>query len=180
MEKNILHVMRAMIIAGVLLLSLQFPTKGFGATVGKPAPDFQITDLSGTVRTLSDLRGSVVVLNFWATWCPECLTEIDSLSSFTDKYGKRGVVVLGISVDKNEASLREFLADHPVKYPVMIDKTGDVFARKYLIRGLPATIIIDRHGTVAAVMLGAQDFLSQEFTEKIEPLLGSKDGIGSP
>ncbi len=139
---------------------------------GKEAPDFQLTDLGGTTRTLSGLRGSVVVLNFWATWCPECLIEIDSLSAFAEKYGKRGVVVLSVSVDKNEAALRDFLAGHPVRFPVMIDREGDVFVRKYTIRGLPATIIIDRQGVIAARMLGAQEFLSKDFTGKIDMLLG--------
>ncbi len=167
---------RPIIIVIVVLLTVLvgplFTVKSDAAENGKEAPDFQLTDLGGTVHALSGLRGNVVVLNFWATWCPECLVEIDSLSAFAEKYGKRGVVVLSVSVDKNEAALREFLGGHPVRFPVMIDREGDVFVRKYTIRGLPATIIIDRQGIIAARMLGAQEFLSKDFTGKIDGLLG--------
>ncbi len=155
----------------VLCCVLPFGATAQGVENGKPAPDFQLTDLGGKVRKLSDLRGSVVLLNFWATWCPECLTEVDSLSAFTEKYQNKGVAVLAVSVDKNEASLADFMKKHPVSFPVMIDRDGEVFVRKYSIHGLPATIVIDRQGIVAARMLGAQEFLSQDFRAKIDGLL---------
>ncbi len=144
----------------------------FAAETGKQAPDFGLADVTGSLHRLSDSRGKVVVLNFWATWCPECLSEIDSLSAFTEKYRNRDVVVLTVSVDKNEAALTDFLKGHPVKFPVLIDREGDVFVRKYTIRGLPATLLIDRTGAIAERMLGAEDFLSAEFTKRIEGLLG--------
>ena len=171
MKKSIGPWVRLIFALAVLLVSFLLPAAGFCATVGKPAPDFQLADLSGTVHKLSDLRGSAVVLNFWATWCPECLMEIDALSAFAEQYEKKGVAVLSVSVDKNEGSLREFLQGHPVRFPVLTDQKGDVFVRKYFIRGLPATIIIDPQGNIAAVMLGAQNFTAREFTEKIDRLL---------
>jgi hypothetical protein len=79
-----------------------------------------------------------------------------------------------VSVDKSEAALRSFLSDIPVHYPVMLDSTGDVFVRKYLIRGLPATVVIDRQGFIAAKLLGAQEFDTAEFTKRIDGLLGQR------
>ncbi len=166
-------VITAVVVLSLLLGPLLLGPASNAAENAKQAPDFQLADLSGTVHRLSDLRGSVVVLNFWATWCPECLVEIDSLSAFAEKYGKRGVVVLGISLDKNEQALSDFLQSHPVKFPVMIDRDGGVFVRKYTIRGLPATVLIDRRGSVAARLLGAQEFMSQEFIGKIDGLVGN-------
>ncbi len=161
-------------VAGVVIAVLScllFPAMLRAAENGKQAPDFKLADLGGTARSLSELRGRVVVLNFWATWCPECLVEIDSLSAFAQKYEGKGVVALSVSVDKSEAALRDFLAGHPVKFPVMLDREGDIF-RKYMVRGLPATVIIDRQGVIAARMMGAQEFLSRDFTTKIDGLLG--------
>ncbi len=165
-------IITAVVVLAVLFGSVLHGSSGQAAENGKPAPDFQLTDLGGTVHKLSDLRGKVVVLNFWATWCPECLSEIDSLSSFAEQYRKKGAVVLSISMDKSEWALKDFLQGHPVKFPVMVDPEGDVYVRKYSIRGLPATIIVDRQGNLAARMLGAQEFTSQEFTAKVDGLLG--------
>jgi thiol-disulfide isomerase/thioredoxin len=140
----------------------------------KPAPDFTLTDLNGKVQQLSSYQGKVVVLNFWATWCPECQIEIPSLDAFEKQYGPRGVVVLSVSMDKSESALREFLAGNPVSYVVMMDPTGEVFVHKYFIRGLPATVIIDRHGLISSRMLGAQEFQSKDFTQLIDGLLAEK------
>ncbi len=170
-RRNIVIV--AVVVLSVLLGPLLLGAVSNAAENAKQAPDFQLADLSGMVHRLSDLHGGVVVLNFWATWCPECLVEIDSLSAFAEKYGKRGVVVLSISLDKDEQALRDYLHSHPVRFPVMIDRDGGVFVRKYIIRGLPATVLIDRQGSVAARLLGAQEFMSQEFIGKIDGLLGN-------
>jgi len=158
-------------LAAVILL-LMVPLAA--AADMRPAPDFELPDLAGKVQKLSDYKGKVVVLNFWATWCPECQIEIPSLDAFAKQYGPRGAVVLSISMDKSESALRAFLAGTPVSYVVMMDPTGEVFVHKYFIRGLPATIIIDRHGMIAAKMLGAQEFQSPEFTKQIDDLLAGK------
>jgi peroxiredoxin len=147
------------------------PLSALGAPRSVPAPDFELADLSGTVTKLSALRGSVIVLNFWATWCPECVDELSSLNEFSERYRSRGVTVLGVSVDRNEEALRKFLAGHPVRFPVLLDGRGEVFVARYKTRALPATVIVDRQGAIAARLPGRQDFLSRKFTDRIEDLL---------
>ncbi len=163
-------------VAALLVLAA---ASGEAAQGTRPeAPDFEFRDLSGSSIRLSDHRGKVVVLNFWATWCPECINEIPSLSGFAERYAGRGVAVLAISLDKSEQGLRNFLRDRPVRFPVMIDRDGDVYVKQYHVLGLPATIIIDRRGGIAARLLGGQDFLSQEFTKRIDGLLAEDGGKG--
>ncbi len=166
--------LKAGILAAVALAVLLAPLRPGGSALaaenGKQAPDFQLVDLAGKTQRLSDHRGNVVVLNFWATWCPECIAEIGSLNAFAEQYRKKGVVVLGVSEDASESALREFLRAHPVAFPVMIDRAS--VARTYVLRGLPATLIIDRQGGLAAKLMGAQEFLSPDFTGKIDGLLG--------
>lgn len=168
-----MHSMRSLPYA-VLMLVAACMTATAMAADRKQAPDFELPDMNGAMQKLSAHQGTVVVLNFWATWCPECITEIASLNRFTDQYRDKGVTVLSVSVDKSEAALRSFLSDIPVHYPVMLDNTGDVFVRKYLIRGLPATVVIDSQGFIAAKLLGAQEFDTAEFTKRIDGLLGQR------
>jgi len=134
----------------------------------KEAPDFSAPDLSGKVQTLSAYRGRVVILNFWATWCPECVRELPSLSAFAE--ANKDVVVLGVASERDPETVRKFLSSSPVTYPVIIDATGDIFVTKYLIRALPSTIILDRKGFIADRIFGAEDFQSRGFREKIRRL----------
>jgi len=152
----------------VLLLALATPAASSNTD---PAPDFALADLAGQVTKLSDLRGSVVVLNFWATWCPECVIEMPSLRAFTDQYRTKDVTVLTVSIDRSEKDLRTFLEEHPVPFPVLRDPSGDVFVTKYRTRALPATVVIDREGGIAARLYGRQDFQARGFTKRIEELL---------
>lgn len=136
-----------------------------------PAPDFSVPDLSGTVQTLSSYRGRIVVLNFWATWCPGCVHELPSLSAFAE--ADKDVVVLGVASERNLETTRTFLSSSPVKYPVLVDTSGDIFVRKYMIRALPCTVVVDRKGNIAERIFGAQNFQSAGFREKIKRLKGA-------
>jgi cytochrome c-type biogenesis protein len=132
------------------------------------APDFSAPDLSGKVQTLSSYRGRIVVLNFWATWCPECVRELPSLSAFA--AANKDVAVLGVTSDRNPETVRTFLSSRPVAYPVLVDTSGEIFVRKYKVRVLPCTVIVDRRGNIAERIFGAEDFQSSRFRKKIERL----------
>ena len=139
------------------------------AESAREAPDFSAPDLSGSIHTLSSHRGKVVILNFWATWCPECVKELPSLSAFAE--ANKDVVVLGIASERDPETVRKFLSSAPVAYPVLLDASGDIFVRKYLIRALPTTVIVDRNGMIADRLYGAEDFQSARFREKIRKLM---------
>jgi len=166
--------MRPHLLASALLaiLVILWPHEALPASpADAQAPDFELADLSGAVTRLSDHRGSVVVLNFWATWCKECVIELTSLETFADQYRGKGVTVLSVSVDRHQEALRTFLAEHPLPFSVLLDPHGDVFVTRYRTRALPATVLVDRQGAIAARLPGRQDFLSWSFRNRIEELL---------
>lgn len=113
--------------------------------VGRRAPDIELKTLEGKTVKLSALRGRVVVLDFWATWCTPCLKVIPKLNDWHRAHAARGVVVIGIAED-DEADVRAF-DDAKLDYPVALDPVQDAL-RKYRVQGLPMTAIIDKTGVV--------------------------------
>lgn len=121
------------------------------------APDFVLKDVAGHDVHLSDFRGQVVVLNFWATWCQPCRIEIPWFNDIYDHYHDKGVVLLGISMDDGGAKdVEPFLKEMPIHYPVVIG-TEEVAEKYGGIFGIPTTIIIGRDGTIATKHLGLTD-----------------------
>lgn len=111
-------------------------------------PSFRLPDLEGREVASADWAGKILVLNYWATWCPPCLNEMPLLASVQDARGDQGVQVVGIAIDR-AGDVRGFLAKHPVSYPVVIGNPEAVaLARKIgnLTQGLPFTAIFDREG----------------------------------
>jgi peroxiredoxin len=120
----------------------------------RPAPDFTLPDASGNSVRLSQFRGQVVILNFWATWCPPCKVEIPWFTEFQREYGDAGLVVLGISLDEaGWKSVRPYLEKESVNYRVMVG-SGE-FARNFAgVDSLPATLLIDKAGRIASMYKG--------------------------
>jgi len=110
--------------------------------------DFTLADLSGKAWTLSELRGKVVLINFWATWCPPCLKEIPDLEMLYRRFSSQGLVVLGIS-DEDLAKVEPFVRQHAISYPVMLDPRKTV-NRLFEIHGLPKSFVFDRSGQLVA------------------------------
>jgi cytochrome c biogenesis protein CcmG/thiol:disulfide interchange protein DsbE len=118
------------------------------------APDFQLTDASGKSIRLSAYQGKVVLLNFWATWCPPCRTEVPWFVEFQKTYGDRGFAVLGISLDEDGwRSVRPFLEAMRINYPVMVG-SDDVVRSFGSVETLPTTLLIDRRGRIASAHVG--------------------------
>lgn len=135
---------------------------------GRPAPDFAFgIEIEGAER-LSGLRGRVVLLNFWATWCPYCVKEIPALDAVYRRYRDRGLVVIGIDVGETPAQVAEFRERVPFTYPLVYDRDQSIF-RSYWGRVLPVTFVIDRKGTVIAILMG--ETTEQTFTDAVLPLL---------
>jgi peroxiredoxin len=136
------------------------------------APDFTLSDMQGIAHRLVDYRGSVVVLNFWASWCTECVLEMPSLDSLYNRLKKDGFVVIGVSVDRARADIAQLSGK--VSYPILLDERGDVFVKEYTITRLPATIIIDRDGGIVKKIYGGRDFSSGSFIGEMTNLLQEK------
>jgi peroxiredoxin len=122
----------------------------------KPAPDFALQDPSGKPVRLSDYRGKVVLLDFWATWCHGCKEEIPWFSDFEKRYGSRGFAVVGISLDEDGwRVVKPFIDTAKVPYRILLG--GDPIAKKYSIEAMPDTFLIDRRGRIAASYVGLVD-----------------------
>lgn len=118
-----------------------------------------LADLDGKLQPLAQWRGKVMVVNFWATWCPPCLKEIPEFMRMQQAFADKGVQFLGIAID-DPAKVAAFVAEHKMNYPVLIaEKEGLTLARNAGNRlgALPFTVIIDRHGRTARVELGVLD-----------------------
>ncbi|MDQ1409780.1 MAG: hypothetical protein QOJ41_1515 [Acidobacteriaceae bacterium] len=137
---------------------------------GKPALDFSLT-LGGKPEHLSDLKGKVVVLNFWATWCPPCVEETPALNRLEKYIDSRGGMVLGISVDEDGAAYEKFLKDQSVMFPTYRDASKKS-AADYGTSIFPETYIIDRHGKIARKFIGQQQWDSADMLAYFDALLG--------
>lgn len=136
--------------------------------IGTAAPDFTVQDPENKI-SLSQFRGQVVVLNFWATWCPPCVEETPSLVSMANNMKSKGITVVGVSVDVDRDAYKKFVADHHMDYVIARDadhKSSDLYGTfKY-----PETYIIDRRGILRRKFLGAVDWNSKEITEYLSKI----------
>ena len=122
--------------------------------IGHPAPDFTLVDLEGNQVTLSDFRGKVVFVNFWATWCPPCRAEMPEIEAVHQEYKDKGVVVIGVDIAEPESTVRQYVQQGGFSWTFVLDSTGEV-ARDYQIVAIPTSFFIDREGVIRAVNIGA-------------------------
>jgi thiol-disulfide isomerase/thioredoxin len=133
------------------------------------APQFTLKDLDGRIVRLSDYRGKVVLINFWATWCPPCRAEMPDLVRLQREHGKEGLQIIGITYPpEQKARVRKFARSLKVNYPIILG-TRQTKARFSSEETLPLTVVINRDGTVSEIISGI--LLPEEFEQKIKPLL---------
>jgi thiol-disulfide isomerase/thioredoxin len=133
------------------------------------APDFILKDLEGKDIRLSDHKGKVVLIDFWATWCPPCRKGIPELVEMQKKYGADKLIVLGINVDQGDADkVREFARDYQINYPVLF-YTPDVISAYGGIEAIPTTFIVDKQGQVRQWVQGYRP--KEFFTRFVDSLL---------
>lgn len=139
--------------------------------IGRPAPDFSLPTLDGDrTISLSDLRGQVVVVNFWASWCAACREEHPNLLAAWDRYRDQGVVLLGIDEQDTRAAARAYMRELGGDWPILFDADGRV-ALAYGVYGIPETFFIGRDGVVAFKQIGATSY--EVLTDQIQRLLRS-------
>ena len=170
--------MRRLICAVVLLVA--FAALGCSkkqdapAVKGKLAPDFTLNDLSGKPVQLSSLKGKVVLLNFWATWCPPCREEIPSMVRLNQAMQGKPFQMLAVSIDEGgKDAVEAFFRKGGVSLPALLDSDGKV-ARRYGTTGVPETFVIDAKGVIVEKVIGPEDWSSPDVLAFLDKVIGSK------
>ena len=138
-----------------------------------PAPDFSLQSLDGSTVRLSDLKGQVVLINFWATWCAPCREEMPLLDAIYQKYNRLGVELLGINVEDDASGAQEYLNETPVTFPILFDPDGRV-SKQYQVKAMPSTILVDRHGNVRHIHYGYKPGYENDYQDQIRALVREK------
>jgi peroxiredoxin len=177
---RILRKLAAWGVVGVVALVVVFfamPSyrQGEASIAGKTAGDFSL-ELAGKPEHLTDLKGTVVVINFWATWCPPCVEETPALNRLQKYIEARQGVVLGVAADEDPAAYEKFLRDQGVVFPTYRDPaTKDnhsPIAQTYGTSMYPETYVIDRHGKIARKFIGFQQWDSPDMLAYFDAILG--------
>ena len=139
---------------------------------GDTAPAFSISTDTGRTITRADFGGKLLVLNFWATWCPPCIEEMPSLNEFQKTFAGSGVVVLGVSVDQNAQAYRKFLAKAKVEFQTARDPESKI-SSDYGTFKYPETYIINREGRVVEKIIGSANWTDSGMIDRVKALLAS-------
>lgn len=166
------------LIAGAVVLAVTFgivwmqSSKYEPLVVGKEAPDFALTDLNEKPYRLSDFRGKVVFLNFWATWCAPCREEMPSMEVLNKNFEKDGLVILAVSIDRvtTTKDIPPFVKGLNLTFPVLIDSWGKT-DKPYKRMGVPETFIIDQQGIVREIIIGPKDWTRVDNLKTLMTLL---------
>lgn len=170
----------AAVLIGLIVAGWSQRDRFASAEVGARAPGFELTTLDGDTTSLAAYDGQVVLLNFWATWCPPCVHEMPSMERLYTDLRERGFVVLGVSVDVDpgeadadgrvQGIVREYVDELGVTFPILLDPEGSV-EDVYNVSGLPTTYVIGRDGRIEGRIVGAREWDSEEYRRRIEELL---------
>jgi peroxiredoxin len=144
---------------------------GFGPKDGDAAPDFTLPNLKGRSVRLSDHRGKVVFLNFWATWCKPCIVEMPSMQALYQRFERRDFEILAVSVDLEGAGpVKKFIATHGLTFPVLLDPNKDIY-RLYRLTGVPETFIIDRNGKILLKIIGPREWMKKQWLDYLDQVV---------
>lgn len=146
----------------------EFPEESF------ISPSFELPTLQGSKVKLSDYRGKVVFINFWATWCATCEVEMPSMQKLYDKFKDRGFEMLTISVDKDPEKIPAFLKKYNLSFPVLLDPEENVAKKDYKTTGVPETFIVDQHGIIRHKAVGPRDWATDEIIQSFEMLINEE------
>jgi peroxiredoxin len=154
-------------MAAIVIASAAFAASG---DASGPAPAFTLTALTGQQAALSQYKGQVVMVNFWATWCGPCQQEMPLLDQMYKKYKPMGFTLIGISVDKTDAPVKDLMARKPVSFPVLLDPANQV-SKAYHVDEMPSSVIIDRKGEIRYIHRGYRPGDENEYQDRIRQLI---------
>ena len=163
----------AALVAAILVLASFSCKKNPGPQVGDFAPGFILPDLEGQIHRLADLRGRVVVLNYWATWCPPCVDEMPSLQKLHEALDTKGLSVVAVSVDERFEDIEKFVETFELTFTILHDE-GMRTARVYQTFKYPETYIIGRDGRVKAKVVGERDWVAPSVIRDLVALVNER------
>jgi cytochrome c biogenesis protein CcmG, thiol:disulfide interchange protein DsbE len=144
--------------------------QGRWAASHRAAPPLTLKDMEGRDIDLADLRGRVVIVNFWATWCAPCVAEMPSLQELAERLGEKKVIVLGVNFHESIEKVRDFQAKHQVQFPLLRDPWHEASAA-WKVNVLPSTFIIDAKGRLRYTVVGEVNWLDRAVAQRLMPLL---------
>jgi len=154
----------------VLLMAVLSPASVMAAAQQGPAPDFTLKSRSGENLKLSELRGEVVMVNFWASWCGPCRQEMPLLDQLYKRYQPMGFTILGVNVEEDTAAAEKVLQEIPVSFPVLYDSKNQV-SQQYGVSAMPSTFLVDRDGKLRYLHKGYLPGYEEEYQKQIRELV---------
>ena len=142
------------------------------AQISAVAPDFTLADISGKNVALTDFRGKVVLLEFWATWCPPCKASVPAMVALHNKYGQKGFSVIGVSIDTDSDALekiRQFAASNNISYPVLL--ANNATPKAYDVVSIPTSFLIGKDGKIVDIFRGYSEEFDKNISAQVEKLL---------
>ena len=165
--------MRLTLLAAFAAAALLASASARAAAAGDPAPAFSLPDGGGAPVALDKLKGRVVYVDFWASWCGPCKRSFPWMGEMQKKYGDGGLTVVAINVDKKREDAAKFLAATPGAFTIVYDPAGSV-ASSYDVKGMPTSYLVDRTGRIVAVDSGFRDDAKAAWEARIKSALDSR------
>jgi len=163
--RTINNTLRAAAIGGLLITGSAYADIKSG-----PAPDFTLKSNSGSNLRLSEFRGEVVMINFWASWCAPCRQEMPLLDELYKQYQPMGFTILGVNVEEDSAQAKRMLKNIPVNFPVLFDNTSDV-SKLYNVVAMPSTVLVDRDGNIRYLHQGYKPGYEESYQQQVRELI---------
>jgi thiol-disulfide isomerase/thioredoxin len=165
MVSHIGRIVRGALLCGILATSLSLAGDGSG-----PAPNFSLASLSGNPVALNQLRGQVVMINFWATWCGPCRQEMPLLEQMYRKYKPMGFTLVGVNVEPDSSGASTWLKETPVSFPILFYRENQV-SKLYNVSGMPSSVFIDRKGNVRSLHRGYKAGDENGYLDQVRALI---------
>jgi thiol-disulfide isomerase/thioredoxin len=155
----------------VLVMTTLVASLAWAAALSGPAPGFSLQSSDGHQVSLGELKGKVVMVNFWATWCVPCRQEMPHLQALYERYNSLGFELLAVNVEKNNAEgARKWLEETPVTFPVLFDPNNEV-TKLYKVQTMPSTVLVARDGTMRFIHHGYKPGYENEYQTQVRALL---------